>query len=148
MIKNSISLSILDDHGKSLPHMIANHILKKIFIGELPQGSRIIESDMAKELNVSSIPVREAFYILENTGVIQRLPRIGVRVKSITEREMNDYTEALIELFTIGINYSKDKWNEQKRKNLHSYFKEAEETLKNRNIIDYVLKCDYTCQFW
>ena len=35
-------------------------------MGELTQGARLIESEIAKELNVSTIPVREAFYILQN----------------------------------------------------------------------------------
>jgi DNA-binding GntR family transcriptional regulator len=102
--------SLIEDNKNSLPEQIANHILKKIFIGELSQGTRLIKSEFAKELNDSNIPVREAFYILQSTGVIEGLPRKCVRVKSISKQEMNDYTDALIELFRVGVDYSKSKW--------------------------------------
>lgn len=139
--------SIIEDRNNSIPEQIANHILKKIFIGELDQGTRLIESTIAKELNVSNIPVREAFYILQNTGVIERLPRKGVRVKPISEQEMQDYTDALIELFRLGVEYSKSKWDDEKRNNLNQHLKEAREQLMKRNILEYVVKVHQLCGY-
>jgi DNA-binding GntR family transcriptional regulator len=134
-------------YRNSLPHEIASHILKKIFTGELIQGTRLIESDIAKELNVSNIPVREAFYILQNTGIIERLPRKGVRVISVSEQEIKDYTDALIELYRIGIDYSESKWDDDKRNNLRKYLQEANEKLIEKDIVNYVLKCEEICSY-
>lgn len=139
--------SLIEDKKNSLPEHIANHILKKIFIGELNQGTRLIESNIAKELNVSNIPVREAFYILQNTGVIERLPRRGVRVKPISEQEMQDYTDALIELFRLGVDYSKSKWNAERRNNLNQYLKEAKEQLIQKNILEYIVMVHQVCGY-
>jgi DNA-binding GntR family transcriptional regulator len=139
--------SLIEGNKNSLPEQIANHILKKIFIGELSQGTRLIESEIAKELNVSNIPVREAFYILQSTGVIERLPRKGVRVKSISKQEMNDYTDALIELFRVGVDYSKSKWDVEKYNQLNQYLIEAKEQLTNRNILEYVVKVHQLCGY-
>lgn len=139
--------SIIEDKKSSLPEQIAYHIMKKIVIGELIQGTRLIESNIAKELNVSNIPVREAFYILQSTGVIERSPRKGVRVKSFSEQEMSDYTDALIELFNLGIDYSKSKWDEEKFNHLKHCLKEAEEQLIKENILEYVVKVSDLCQY-
>jgi len=139
--------SIIEDKKSSLPEQIAYHIMKKIVIGELIQGTRLIEANIAKELNVSNIPVREAFYILQSTGVIERSPRKGVRVKSFSEQEMNDYTDALIELFNLGIDYSRSKWDEEKFNYLKHYLKEAEEQLTKENILEYVVKVSDLCQY-
>ncbi|WP_315794083.1 GntR family transcriptional regulator [Paenibacillus sp. BIC5C1] len=139
--------SLLDNERSQLPDQIANYILKKIFTGELVQDTRLIESNIAKELNVSNIPVREAFYILESRGVIERLPRRGVRVKAISEEEMADYTSALIELFRIGIDYSRSKWNEETRHQLQQYLKEAKEQLNQKNILEYVVKVHQLCGY-
>ncbi|WP_249872393.1 GntR family transcriptional regulator [Oceanobacillus saliphilus] len=139
--------SLMEGKNYSLPEQIANYILSKIFIGEVQQGKRLIESEIAKELNVSNIPVREAFYILQNTGIIERLPRKGVRVKSITEQEMSDYTDALIELFRLGVDYSASKWDDEKRNHLKQYLKEANEMLLENNILQYVVKVHRLCGY-
>lgn len=139
--------SLLDNERSQLPDQIANYILRKIFTGELVQDTRLIESSIAKELNVSNIPVREAFYILESRGVIERLPRRGVRVKAISEEEMADYTSALIELFRIGIDYSQSKWNEDNKNQLRQYLIEAKEQLNQKNILEYVVKVHQLCGY-
>lgn len=139
--------SLIEDKTSSLPEQIAYHIIKKVVVGELIQGTRLIETNIAKELNVSNIPVREAFYILQGTGVIERSPRKGVRVKSFSEQEMSDYTDALIELFRLGVDYSKTKWDEEKRQYLMECLKEAKELLTKKNILEYVVKVAQLCQY-
>ncbi|ANY66026.1 hypothetical protein BBD42_05810 [Paenibacillus sp. BIHB 4019] len=139
--------SIMEDQTNSLPEQIANHILKKIFIGELVQGTRLIETNIAKELNVSNIPVRESFYILQNTGVVERLPRKGVHVKAISKQEMDDYTDALVELFKLAIDFSKSKWNEEKYTHLKQYLNGAQEALVHKNILDYVVNVHRLCGY-
>lgn len=139
--------SLIDGKENSLSEQIANHILTKIFKGDLEQGSRLIETNIAKELEVSNIPVREAFYILENTGVIERLPRKGVRVKSISDKEFQDYTDALIELFKIGIDYSVDKWNEEKYSKIKKLLKDANNHLIEEQIFEYVISVHRLCRY-
>lgn len=139
--------SLIDGKENSLSEQIANHILTKIFKGELEQGSRLIETNIAKELEVSNIPVREAFYILENTGVIERLPRKGVRVKSISDKEFQDYTDALIELFKIGIDYSVDKWTEEKYSKIKILLKDANNHLIEEQIFEYVISVHRLCRY-
>lgn len=139
--------SIMGDQTNSLPEQIANHILKKIFIGELVQGTRLIETNIAKELNVSNIPVRESFYILQNTGVVERLPRKGVHVKAISKKEMDDYTNALVELFKLGIDFSKSKWTEVKYAQLKQYLIGAQEALRQKDILEYVVNVHRLCGY-
>lgn len=139
--------SVIGDTNNSLSEQIANHILKKILLRELQQGDRLTESSIAEELEVSNIPVREAFYILENTGMIERLPRKGVRVKAISEQEFQDYTEALIEIFRLGIDYSKKKWSEEKIENLHVHLKQSKSYLKEDKVLEYVVSVYNTCRY-
>src|SRR5690554_4126480 len=101
MFENQPSLLKAKGYRNSLPDIIANNLLRKILKGELRQGDRLIESEIAKELNVSNIPVREAFYILQSTEIIERLPRKGVRVKAMSKKEINDYKDALIEIYKL-----------------------------------------------
>ncbi|WP_188594643.1 GntR family transcriptional regulator [Paenibacillus silvae] len=139
--------SMIKGNKDSLPDQIANFIFKKIFTRELPQGTRLIESNIAKELNVSNIPVREAFYILLNTGVLEKLPRKGVRVKSISSKELHDYTDALIDLFALAVDYSMSKWDDNKRNNLKQYYQETNEQLERENLLEYIVKLHRLCGY-
>lgn len=121
--------------------------MAKIFNGQLIQGARLIESDIAKELNVSNIPVREAFYILQNHGVIERVPRKGARVKSLSQEEINDYINALVELYKLGIKYSRDKWTDERRNTLKEYLKEAAQVLNEKNYLAYLFKCEKVVKY-
>ena len=133
--------------GQSLSDEIAVYVLRKVFSGELLQGTRLVEADIAKDFDVSNIPVREAFYILQSIGVVERLPRKGVRVKSISNQEMNDYTDALIEIYKLGVDYSKLKWDEEKRASLSRYLEEAIDLLERNEIPGYILKAAQVCRY-
>ncbi|WP_262173246.1 GntR family transcriptional regulator [Saccharococcus sp. Marseille-Q5394] len=124
----------------SLPIEIATYIMKKILSGELQQGTRLIEADFAQQFNVSSIPVREAFYILQSSGLIEKIPRKGVRVKQNTDKEINDYITALMDLFRIALKYSKDKWTDESFKVLKTYLDETTESLNQKDVVEYLAK--------
>jgi len=94
-----------------LPIQIAEIILHRIFSGELVQGERLIESDIAKELQVSHAPVREAFYILQKDNILERLPRRGVIIRTINDDELNDYVEILVVLLRKAVQDCEKKWN-------------------------------------
>ena len=56
-------------------------------------GERIMEEKLSKELGVSRSPVREAFRILEQTGLVEMIPRCGIRARAITEKSVEDYCD-------------------------------------------------------
>ena len=48
--------------------------------GELAQGSKIVESDLALKYGISRGPLREAIHRLEQMKLIVRIPHAGSRV--------------------------------------------------------------------
>lgn len=79
---------------ESLSHQIYRGIRGKIISGALPQGSRLRERELAEEFQVSRVPLREAFPQLEADGFIQSSLRRGVRVTSLTLKDVDDLFEA------------------------------------------------------
>ncbi len=69
---------------------IRNSIRDAIFSGELKPGDRIIETFWAKKLNVSQGPVREAIRDLEALGLVETVPFKGSRVRSMSEKDIQD----------------------------------------------------------
>ncbi|MBN1332121.1 MAG: GntR family transcriptional regulator, partial [Synergistales bacterium] len=70
-------------------------IRRAILRGEFKAGDRLVETEIAKALGVSRTPVREALRMLENEGLVRRVPRGGgVEVVGFSN-------EDIIELYTI-----------------------------------------------
>ena len=66
---------------------VAESINQKLINGEICPGNKINIDSLARELGVSKTPVREALKKLENTGILQALPRVGWRVPQTTIQE-------------------------------------------------------------
>lgn len=59
-----------------------------IWSGDLAPGTPIRESHLAKQLNVSQVPVREALLQLEHLGLVVRVPDRGTTVTKLTRTEI------------------------------------------------------------
>ena len=74
----------------SLSEQVRNHILSMIAVGDLAPGDRIVEARVASELNVSSIPVREAIRELVAKRVLEYVVHKGARVREVSMAETVD----------------------------------------------------------
>ena len=75
-----VNSSIALDMRANLPQRIYDAVLTKIFLGEIEFGQRIRESLITKELQVSNVPVREAFIRLREEGWLKAVPNCGCKV--------------------------------------------------------------------
>jgi DNA-binding GntR family transcriptional regulator len=72
---------------------IYDRIKQEILLGNVCPGSRVLEGRLAKQLNVSRTPVREALHVLEMEGFLESFPRVGYRVRQITWEEAIEINE-------------------------------------------------------
>src|SRR5210317_1743906 len=61
-----------------------------IISGQLPQGAKIVESDLALKYGISRGPLREAIHRLEQIKLIVRVPHAGSRVVTLDIKMMED----------------------------------------------------------
>ncbi len=64
-----------------------------IILGRRAPGSRLVERDIAAELNVSRLPVREAIRALVGEGIVISRPRTWAVVREFTHRDVQDFGE-------------------------------------------------------
>lgn len=64
-----------------------NHIKEAIVLGKYKPGMRLTEESLAKELNLSRTPVREAIRQLAAEGLIIQLKR-GISVRNFTQEDI------------------------------------------------------------
>ena len=80
----------------SIPHRqvfrneIRDAIRDAIITKKLKPGDRIIETFWAKELGTSQGPVREAIRDLEAMGLVETVPFKGSRVRTLTNKDIQD----------------------------------------------------------
>ena len=64
-----------------------------ILDGKLKPGERIVELTLARELNVSRAPLREALWLLERQGLVQIRAHHGAFVTQLSEQDIREIFE-------------------------------------------------------
>lgn len=80
----------IEDMNKTVSSMAQERIRAAILDGILPPGTRIDQNQLAKDLNTSLVPVREALKKLEGEGFVQIIPRRGAFVTDTSIKDMED----------------------------------------------------------
>jgi DNA-binding GntR family transcriptional regulator len=86
-----------------LRDQVRDEVRQRIIDGRFSAGTRIVERELAAELGVSRLPIREALRMLEMDGFVQVVPRRGVVVTQLSRvdvEELFDVRESLEVLAT------------------------------------------------
>lgn len=112
----------METKAKNKTQLAYEYILSRIENGVYGPGYRVVIGQIARELGLSSIPVREAIRQLESEGLVEFKPYTGAVVSSINEKE---YIETLSVLAVLegyatalgSANLTKEAINELERLN-------------------------------
>jgi DNA-binding GntR family transcriptional regulator len=80
--------------SRSKKELVTATLRNAILNGELTPGTRLVIDDLARQLGVSPIPVREALQQLDADGYVAIEPYLGARVTSIE-------AESVVEVFSL-----------------------------------------------
>lgn len=93
--------------GPSAPPTLRAHVVQMlsdgILSGKYKPGDRLNESQIARELNISRIPVREALSQLQEQGLVQNRERRGMFVTNIGPEEVLQISSLRIVLETEAL---------------------------------------------
>ena len=67
----------------SLTTAVQQEVERAILVGEYPPGSKLVEATLAEKMGVSRGPIREAFRMLEEAGLVRTEKNRGVFVRDI-----------------------------------------------------------------
>jgi DNA-binding GntR family transcriptional regulator len=82
---------------------ISRILRQAILDGALAGGTTLRQADLAKQLGVSRIPVREALLKLEGEGLVETQPRRGVIVTSLSADDFNEILEMRFALESLAL---------------------------------------------
>lgn len=85
--------------SKTITDAVYEQVKLDIVSGVFIPGQRLFEGDLAKNLDVSRTPVRDAMIRLEQDGLITTKPHRGIFVRKLTRKDIQDYyqTRAVLE---------------------------------------------------
>lgn len=83
-----------------------------IILGRRAPGSRLVERDIAAELNVSRLPVREAIRTLVSEGIVVARPRTWAVVREFTSRDIQDFGEVREAIETLIFVFAAERHTE------------------------------------
>lgn len=117
----------------SLRERVYLHIKDLILEGEFKTGDRLVERELAERLNISRTPIREALFRLESQGFVKTVPRKGVIVADISEKEIIEVFTILSSLEVLAAKLAAQKLDYDTRNKFMDYIKKVEDCLKDEN---------------
>ena len=73
----------------TLVDQVVDAFIKAATEGHILPGDRVVEADIANELNVSRVPVREALRLLESQGIVVNTPYRGMRLMEVDGKRLH-----------------------------------------------------------
>ncbi|MGA5200492.1 GntR family transcriptional regulator [Streptomyces variegatus] len=89
--------------GRRLALDVHGRLRAMILSGELPPGSVLPQAEMARKLGVSRTPMREAFRLLQEEGLIDARPDQRARVRAVDPEDLDAVYGARIMLETLAV---------------------------------------------
>ena len=81
--------------------MASNYIREGIVSGRLGPGAKVDQDEIAEELGISRLPIREALIELTAKGFVESIPRRGAFVVTLTVEDIEDHFEVVSLLFGL-----------------------------------------------
>jgi len=131
----------------TLPIQVAGQIREAIKTGRLKPGDRLIEADLAGEMNVGRNAVREAIRYVEKEGLVVTVPYKGAQVAAFNEKDLKDIYDVRDALETLALKTLAADINDRKIKALETVVREMKKIAKKgdlQEIIDADLKFHHT----
>ncbi len=107
----------------SLKDRVYQNIKFQIINNNLKPGIRLLEEEIAKAMNISRAPIREAFNRLEKEGFVTIIPRKGAAVSNITTQMIEDIFEIRENLESLAIKNSLGKISMENLEKIGNNFK-------------------------
>lgn len=82
---------------------VADTLMSTILAGQIAPGERLAESMIAKQMDLSRAPVREALRLLENSGLVEYRANRGFFVQVVSAQAVSDLYELRIALESAAI---------------------------------------------
>src|SRR5258708_6915920 len=123
----------IEDNKKTIAAIVRERIREAILSGELAAGSRLDQVQLASDLEVSIIPIREALKALDAEGFVKIIPRRGAFVAHTSTKDMDDlyFTRQILE--GQAAHHAAARLTDQHNKTLEGLLKDMDNEFADHN---------------
>lgn len=99
---------------RTIAEQVYDLLRKQILEQQFMPGERLLEIAVGESLKVSRTPVREAFRLLQQDGLVERIPQGGVRVTDLSLEELSEISSlrAVLEIHAVELACAKIEQDE------------------------------------
>lgn len=116
----------------TITEFVTEQIRDRIVLGTLPPGSKLSVYDLAEELGVSRVPLREAVRQLEAESLVDNLARRGTVVRPLNVQDVRDSFEILNLIEPIAARRAAESADEETIGTMRSRLREMQEITDRR----------------
>lgn len=106
------------------------YLRDRIISGDLPPGTQLKQAELARVLAVSRTPLREAFRMLQEEGLISAEPNQRSRVIGLDADELDSLYAARVTLEALGARLTAGRLSREETRNATATFREMERTYR------------------
>ncbi len=121
-------------HQKALPDLVHERIVEGICNGTLAPGERLTQDGLARQLDVSRLPVGQALKRLEAEGFVRPTGRRGVQVAPLEERFVRELYEFRAGIDQVSAGLAARRAGADLRERGHSVLERGRRALCNEDI--------------
>lgn len=100
-----LSLPILAPPNRTLSEHIADQLRHAILTHQLKPGQRLVEGQVAKAMDTSRGPVRDALLLLENEGLVIHYPHRGTFVAQLSLEDVEEIYSLRQAIESVAVEY-------------------------------------------
>lgn len=108
---NNVNSDVIQ-HNK-LPDLVLDKLMDWIMDGKLHMGEKLNTEELANQLGVSRMPIREALSSLEKMGLAESIPYVGTRLVKLTQEDVRQIYIARQALEPVAASYACNKVTEK-----------------------------------
>lgn len=120
-----------------LPNSVCSLLRQAILKGDFKQGERLVQTELAEQIGVSRMPIREALKTLEMEGLVTLEPHRGAVVRAIKKEDIEEIYELRAILEPLALTKSMLNLSEEDLESLKSYHKKMKETENGEAYVEY-----------
>jgi DNA-binding GntR family transcriptional regulator len=120
---------------QSLSDAVVDRIRAAIWSGVYAPGDRLVERRLAHEFGISHIPLREALARLTEEGLVEKLPRRGARVASLTPRMLEEVSSLRVVLEQFVVRRLKDRFTDEAHAELQEIVDRMVESAEKHDLV-------------
>lgn len=92
---------------------VTRQLRDEIISGHRPPGSKLVERDLAADLGVSRVPIRDALRALVSEGLVTPRPRTWAVVRTFTPADVQDLHEIRSAIEVLAFRLAAQRWDEE-----------------------------------